>query len=311
MSISELQKKSAQAVVNIFETGAALGDYGKVTVLPGDTGHLTYGRAQTTLASGNLFLLIKRYVDAAGAAFRHHLEPYLQRLQDQDVALDFDATLRSLLEAAGNDPVMQDEQDRFFDDAYWTPAMQAADLVGLDDPLAIAAVYDSHIHGSWRFIKDRTVQRHGSPTRQNGRAWIKHYVQERRDWLASHSNRLLQKTVYRMDTFLALMDADNWDLELPFAARGVRVDAETLQASVPVRVTAEDAGLRTLRLTDPPMSGADVKALEEVLIDAGYAINVDGIFDASLDRIVRERQQELGLGVDGMVGPMTRSALGL
>ena len=311
MSISELQKKSAQAVVNIFETGAALGDYGKVTVMPGDTGHLTYGRAQTTLASGNLFLLIKRYVGAAGAAFKHHLEPYLHRLQDQDVALDFDSTLRSLLEAAGNDPVMQDEQDRFFDDAYWRPAMRAADALGLDDPLAIAAIYDSHIHGSWRFIKDRTIEKHGSAIGQNGRAWIRRYVQERRDWLASHRNRLLQKTVYRMDTFLALMDAGNWDLDLPFTARGVVVDAEALQASAPVRVTAEDAGLRTLRLTDPPMSGADVKALEEVLIDAGYTINLDGIFDASLERIVRERQQELGLDVDGMVGPMTRSALGL
>jgi len=311
VSISELQKKSAQAVVNIFETGAALGDYGKVTVMPGDTGHLTYGRAQTTLASGNLFLLIKRYVGAAGAAFKHHLEPYLHRLQDQDVALDFDSTLRSLLEAAGNDPVMQDEQDRFFDDAYWRPAMRAADALGLDDPLAIAAIYDSHIHGSWRFIKDRTIEKHGSAIGQNGRAWIRRYVQERRDWLASHRNRLLQKTVYRMDTFLALMDAGNWDLDLPFTARGVVVDAEALQASAPVRVTAEDAGLRTLRLTDPPMSGADVKALEEVLIDAGYTINLDGIFDASLERIVRERQQELGLDVDGMVGPMTRSALGL
>ncbi len=311
MSISELQKKSAQAVVNIFETGAALGEYGKVTVLPGDTGHLTYGRAQTTLASGNLFLLIKRYVNAAGAAFKHHLEPYLQRLQDQDVALDFDATLRSLLEAAGNDPVMRDEQDRFFDDAYWIPATRAAEALGLEDPLSIAAIYDSHIHGSWRFIKDRTISEHGNPASQNGRSWIKHYVQERRGWLASHRNRLLQKTVYRMDTFLALMEAGNWELELPFTARGVRVDAETLAASAPVRVTAEDAGLRTLRLTDPPMSGADVKALEEVLVDAGYAINVDGIFDASLERIVRERQDELGLGVDGMVGPMTRSALGL
>jgi chitosanase len=311
VSISELQKKSAQAVVNIFETGAALGDYGKVTVLPGDTGHLTYGRAQTTLASGNLFLLIKRYVSAAGAAFRHHLEPYLQRLQDQDVALDFDATLRGLLEAAGNDPVMQDEQDRFFDDAYWVPAQRAAEALGLKDALAISAVYDSHIHGSWRFIKDRTLDRHGQPTSQNGHVWIKHYVRERRDWLASHNNRLLRKTVYRMDTFLALMEAENWALDLPFVARGVRVDADTLHASAPVRVTAEDAGLRTLRLTDPPMSGGDVKALEEVLIEVGYAINVDGIFDASLERIVRERQQELGLGVDGMVGPMTRSALGL
>lgn len=53
-----LQKKIAQSIVNIFETGEPLGDYGNVTVLNGDTGHLTYGRSQTTLASGNLALLL-------------------------------------------------------------------------------------------------------------------------------------------------------------------------------------------------------------------------------------------------------------
>lgn len=309
--MNDIEKKAAQAVINVFETGAVLGDYGKVTVLPGDTGHLTYGRAQTTLASGNLFLLIKRYVDAAGAAFGRHLEPYLQRLGDMDVSLDFDVTLKGLLEAAGDDPVMQDEQDRFFDDAYWAPAARAADALSLTDPLAVAVVYDSHIHGSWRFIKNRTMEKHGHPNEVGARVWIRHYVTERRDWLASHRNRLLQKTVYRMDTFLTLMEAGNWSLDLPFTVRGVRIDRDALDVAAPLRVTAEDAGLRTLKLTDPPMSGADVRALEEALIAAGYAINVDGIFDASLERIVRERQQELGLGVDGMVGPITRAALGL
>ena len=67
--LSDLQKKTAQAIVNVFETSQVLGDYGKVTLLPGDSGHLTYGRSQTTLASGNLFLLINAYCQAGDAAF--------------------------------------------------------------------------------------------------------------------------------------------------------------------------------------------------------------------------------------------------
>ena len=43
--ITDLQKKTAQAIVNIFETGQVHGDYGKVTLLSGDSGHLTYGRS--------------------------------------------------------------------------------------------------------------------------------------------------------------------------------------------------------------------------------------------------------------------------
>ncbi len=311
MSITELQKKAAQAVVNIFETGTAVGDYGKVTVLPGDTGHLTYGRAQTTLASGNLYLLIKRYVGAAGAAFGRHLENYLSRLDDVDVSLDFDTKFKDLLHAAGGDPVMQKVQDLFFDEAYWAPSVSAAATLGLSLPLSLAVVYDSHIHGSWRFIKGRTLERRGTPGDLGEKAWIKAYVSERRDWLAGHRNALLQKTVYRMDTVLALMEAGNWTLELPFMARGVQVEATALLAGPPVRVTAEDAGLRTLKLTDPPMSGADVKALEKALAAVGYTMNVDGVFDESLKRLVVERQGELGLAADGMVGPITRAAFGL
>ncbi len=56
--LTDLQKRTAQAIVNIFETGRVRGDYAKVTLIPGDPGHLTYGRSQTTLASGNLHLLI-------------------------------------------------------------------------------------------------------------------------------------------------------------------------------------------------------------------------------------------------------------
>jgi hypothetical protein len=55
---TDLQKGAAQAIVNVFKTDAPQGDYASVTLLKGDTGHLTYGRSQTTLASGNLYLLI-------------------------------------------------------------------------------------------------------------------------------------------------------------------------------------------------------------------------------------------------------------
>lgn len=311
MTISDEQRKTAQAIVNIFETGKVAGDYACVTLLPGDTGHLTYGRAQTTLASGNLYLLLKRYVNARGAAFGRHLEPFLPRLSDVDVSLDFDMLFRSLLEAAGNDPVMRDVQDQFFDEAYWTPAKAAASNLGLKEALSAAIVYDGHIHGSWRFMQDRTIDRHGRVNGLGEKKWIKAYVNERRNWLKGHRNRLLQKTIYRMDVFLALIDADNWALKLPMTVRGVRIDADSLRVAAPVRVTAEDAGLRTLMLTDPPMSGNDVRALEQSLVDVGYAINIDGIFDENLERLVKERQADLGLEADGMVGPISRAAFGL
>ena len=99
--LTGLQKETAKAIVNIFETGTARGDYSRVTLLTGDSGHLTYGRAQTTLGSGNLYLLVKAYCEAPGALYARALRPYLPRLADIDLRLDTDWAFRSLLKEAG------------------------------------------------------------------------------------------------------------------------------------------------------------------------------------------------------------------
>src|SRR5262245_23716224 len=105
VSITELQKKTAQAIVNIFETSQIGGDYGMVTWLAGDAGHLTYGRSQMTLASGNLFLLIRGYCQAPDAQFADALQSYLERLSARDLTLDIDSSFRRTLKDAGTDPV--------------------------------------------------------------------------------------------------------------------------------------------------------------------------------------------------------------
>jgi chitosanase len=154
-AITELQKKTAQAIVNIFETSHVRGDYGMVSLLAGDSGHLTYGRSQTTLASGNLFLLIRAYCQAQDAQFADALQPYLQPLSDRDMTLDGNSSFRRTLQDAGSDPVMQDTQDTFFDRVYWTPALQYARTSGLVTALGTSVVYDSCVHGSWALVRDK------------------------------------------------------------------------------------------------------------------------------------------------------------
>lgn len=310
MPLTDLQKRTAQAIVNVFETGTPAGDYAAVTLLPGDTGHLTYGRAQTTLGSGNLYLLIKAYCSAPGAAWADALSPYLPRLQDIDLGLDHDTRFRTLLADAGSDPVMREVQDAFFDRVFWTPAALAADGLGLTEPLAVAVVYDSKVHGSWAHIRDRVTEARGHPRSIGARAWIGAYVSARRAWLAGHSNALLRRTVYRMDAFQDLLDARNWQLGLPLRVRGQHIDTDVLGGPA-VRATAEDMAQRTLRLTDPPMTGSDVEALQRALAACGWAINIDAVFDAGTERCVRQFQQEEGLVADGIAGPATLGALGL
>jgi chitosanase len=308
--LTEQQKKAAQAVINIFETGHAQGEYGQVTLLPNDPGHLTYGRSQTTLSSGNLYLLIKAYCDAPGAQFAGKLREYLERLQNRDTSLDRDAALRQLLRQAGDDPVMRDEQDAFFDRVYWNPAVVTADAIGVTTALGTAVVYDSKVHGSWVPMRDKTIALHGKVSAIGEQPWVGRYVDVRRDWLANHSIALLRKTVYRMDTFRRLIAQGNWALALPFVVRGVQIDEDVLGGPA-VRVSAQDEEERLLLLRMPFMRGEDVRAVQETLASFGLLSKVDGVFGPRTEEAVRRLQAQKGLKADGIVGPATRAALGL
>jgi chitosanase len=309
--LTDLQRRTAQAIVNVFETGRVLGDYGKVTLLPGDTGHLTYGRSQTTLGSGNLYILVKAYCEAPGAAVAGGLRGYLARLKAQDTTLDTNASLRSLLQSAGGDPVMREVQDRFFDRVYWQPSASACAALGATCALAAAVVYDGFVHGSFGLVRRKTDEAHGTLASVGERAWFGRYVAVRRAWLADHPNAALHATVYRMDAFKRLIDDAKWDLPLPLNVRGAAIDEAALLSPPPVVVSAADPSERTLLLRSPVMRGEAVKALQKALAACGFPVGIDGAFGKGTDAAVRAFQKSRGLTVDGIVGPATRTALGL
>lgn len=78
-------------------------------------------------------------------------------------------------------------------------------------------------------------------------------------------------------------------------------------------------GGRNLRLTDPPMTGTDVKVLQFLLTVfranavspsiSNYAL-ISGVYDAATAGLVREYQEFYGLTADGVAGPQTFFAFG-
>ncbi|MEM9002937.1 MAG: peptidoglycan-binding protein [Cyanobacteria bacterium P01_F01_bin.86] len=76
----------------------------------------------------------------------------------------------------------------------------------------------------------------------------------------------------------------------------------------PISVPAP-AAKRVLYLTDPPLTGEDVRLIQEALIQAGAPLAVDGVFDADTRQAVEWFQRTNGLTVDGLVGEVTRSHL--
>ena len=298
--LTPTQKKTAEAIVNIFETGDVRGDYGGVTVIPGDTGHLTFGRSQTTLSTGNLGDLVSRYAGTPSARFANALQPYIARLQARDVGLDGDGLLHNVLRATADDPVMRDTQDRFFDDRYWVPAERAATREGIASPLGVGVVYDSTVHGSWILIRDRTNAAIGTVTAAGERPWLTRYVQERRAWLAGSSRTDLRATVYRMDALGRLIDLDGWNLTLPLVVRGQEISQASLVAAPRGCYDGPEPGTRPLAVQSPMQRGLDVRLFQLGLSRRGIGVKADGIFGRDAARAVSDYQDANGLPVTGV-----------
>ena len=276
--LTTIQKKAAEAIVNIFETGSVLGDYGNVTLIAGDTGHLTFGRSQTTLGSGNLYKLLRSYCANPAARFGAALTPFLQRFEDIDLSLDNEKHLQNILRASADDSTMRDAQDVFFDQTYWKTAERTAAQLGVTTPLGVAVVYDSTVHGSVELIRDKTNQKVGPLANQGERKWIAAYVQTRRDWLANHPRADLRPTVYRMDAFQRLIDLDVWDLDLPLLVRGQEISNLSLSAAPPGCYDSPQAGSRPIGLQTPLARGLDVRLVQVGLSQQGIDVLADGVF---------------------------------
>jgi peptidoglycan hydrolase-like protein with peptidoglycan-binding domain len=68
---------------------------------------------------------------------------------------------------------------------------------------------------------------------------------------------------------------------------------------------------RSLRPAEPPMSGADVAAVQHALAAAKTPVPQNGVYDGATAAAVAHFQKQSGLNVDGVVDNATRQKLGV
>ncbi|RPI68197.1 MAG: peptidoglycan-binding protein, partial [Ignavibacteriales bacterium] len=155
--------------------------------------------------------------------FANNIKPYLTKLGR--IPLTDDQTFINLLKtSAREDNVMCKCQDDFFELYYFQPAFVWFDGFGFKEPLSLLVIYDSFIHSG--SILNFLRQKFGERPPVNGgneKIWIEEYIMARHNWLANHSNQILQKTIYRTNCFKEQIKNNNWSLEKPVNANGTNV----------------------------------------------------------------------------------------
>ena len=227
------QKRVIDNVLSLFETGhiSVPASYATCTILKDGAG-ISYGKHQCTDRAGSLDLVVQRYIQKKGQ-YAEELSGFLPYLAQNRSCLEgaggeYTAETQRLvdvLKAAGLDPVMQAAQDEVFDEVYFTPALAHAANAGVTKALSLLVIYDTCVHsGPGGVTTIRNLFPEKSPAGGgNEEAWVRAYINARRAWLAGSANSLVQKTVYRMDALLALVNSGNWDLATPLRVQGVLI----------------------------------------------------------------------------------------
>jgi len=234
MSLTEQQRHAIDCVVAIFETGKvpSAKSYGTCSILNDGAG-ISYGKHQCTDKAGSLDLVCKRYIELGGQQ-AEPLKQYMNYLATNEsakynnVVANYPAWLNSLinlLKSAGSDPLMKQAQDEVFDKNYWLPAENQCKEIGLKTAFSHLVVYDTCIHsGPGRVgILRKTFPEKSPANGGDEKAWVLALLKARRAWLASNSNELVQRTVYRIDAMLEIANANNWDLNTPLTVRKVKI----------------------------------------------------------------------------------------
>ena len=228
-------------ITGIFESGKPGGN--PAAYQNKDSGIVSYGAHQVTLASGNLGRVLTIFFQKSNSAASQALQQeFMGRVQDknQHEGLRNDGRFRDLLIQAANEPAMIAAQDDIFGEGFYIPAVAEAQKLGIQTPLGVACIYDTRIQhgaGGSTFLFGLTKDKAGGNIGQNGlteAAWLAVFLDEREALLHrlankaeqngdANSGRFLRNSTFRVQELRTLLQANNLGLTGQFTVRGFKL----------------------------------------------------------------------------------------
>ena len=173
---------------------------------------------------GNLKPFIEQYCHQNGKYTKDFLK-YIPLITKQPLAGD--TNFINLLKESAQDIIMQQCQEKAFESMYIQPALNWCNTSNLILPLSKTVIADSFLQSgsiltSLRNKFSAKIPAHGGDEKE----WVTSYCNIRKSWLANHSRKILNNTVYRPDFFISLLKEEDWNLtQETYIANGVKIVA--------------------------------------------------------------------------------------
>ena len=223
--MNDLQKRTAQRLINLFERGDLDDDGYANTENDGDGNGITVGKDGFCTGTGDALQVIRLYAKVHPV---NRLTPYVPELDRLAQAGSDDVShLAGFAEAwktEAQNPTFRAAQNKEEREVYYLPALALAGRNGFWSPLAQAAIYDAGIQRGLG-VGDpdglEPILRHARrPLLQpeSKRLWV--FLQIHRVGLQHPSDtaktECWSQSVSRVDVWLELLAAQRFQLELPF-----------------------------------------------------------------------------------------------
>jgi hypothetical protein len=210
-------RRAAFAITSAFEGG------GYATYQTYDSGIISYGRFQFTLAAGSFITVITRYINQASGPTVEGLRGYLPRINAKEDSLRKDDGLKTLCKTAATDPIMQAIQDQVATESYWGDVIALSITPrNIKSALGYALIFDMAIqHGKYNFLIPKAETELGVPPKsrvgENGvteQQFITKVAKLRQDNLKALAAKLnLPGMIKRGDFWVNLVASGDWNLQ--------------------------------------------------------------------------------------------------